>query len=76
METENRRSTVATRPLKTLDHGMLLRAKDVMDDALPDLAAIKELVPERLHKEFDHLVARFEDTLCGCDVSDQYVEKE
>jgi hypothetical protein len=62
--------------MKSLDHGMLLRAKNVMDDALPELAQIKELIPEMLHDKFDKMIASFEDTLCTADVSDQYVEKE
>lgn len=57
---------------KTLRHGMLLDAKSVMDDAMPDLAEIKTLVPEILHEEFDKLVANFEDTLCHADVSSEY----
>jgi hypothetical protein len=61
--------------LKRLDHGMLLNSKAVMDDAMVDLDAIRELIPEKLHDEFDLLVARFEDTLVSCDVADQYVEK-
>lgn len=62
--------------MRTLSHGMLLRAKNVMDDALPELDNIKELIPEKLHKEFDKIVASFEDTLCECDVSDEYTENE
>ncbi len=41
-----------------------------------ELGAIKQLIPERLHDEFDKIIARFEDTLCTADVSDQYTEKE
>ena len=58
--------------MQSLRHGMLLDAKCVMDDALPDLDQIRELIPEKLHKEFERLVARFEDTLCECDVSRKY----
>jgi hypothetical protein len=54
---------------------MLLDSKSVMDDAMPDLEEIRELIPEKLHDNFDRLVARFEDTLCECDVSDEYTEK-
>ncbi len=61
--------------LAKLHHGMLLRAKNVMDDALPDLEQIRKLIPERLHGEFDKLIARFEDTLCTADVADEYTEK-
>lgn len=60
---------------KKLEHGMLLDAKSVMDNALPDLAQLKELIPAKLHDEFDRLIARFEDTLCGADVRDVYLEK-
>jgi hypothetical protein len=48
---------------------MLLDAKSVMDDALPELAEIKELIPEKLHVEFERVLERFEDTLCAADVS-------
>jgi hypothetical protein len=61
--------------VKTLRHGMLLDGKRVMDDALPELANIRELVPERLHEELDKVLASFEDTLCECDVADQYQGK-
>jgi hypothetical protein len=60
---------------RTLQHGMLLRAKSVMDDAMPDLEQIKELIPEKLHGEFDKMIANFEDTLCHCDVAEDYEEK-
>lgn len=55
--------------MKSLKHGMLLDSKSVMDDALPELAAIKELVPECLHTKLEKLIERFEDTLCEADVS-------
>jgi hypothetical protein len=61
--------------LRRLQHGMLLDSKTVMDDAMPDLEAIKELIPERLHKEFETILEQFEDTLCGCDVADEFTEK-
>jgi hypothetical protein len=64
------------RQYRKLSHGMLLDAKSVMDDALPDLEAIRELIPEKLHGEFERLVARFKETLCECDVSDRYLEKQ
>lgn len=53
-----------------LEHGMILRAKNVMDDAMCELAAIKELIPEKLHGQFDRIIAGFEDTLCTADISD------
>ena len=62
--------------MKRLQHGMLLRAKNVMDDAMSELAEIKELIPECLHAKFDKMIASFEDTLCSADVSDQYQEIE
>lgn len=61
---------------RTLDHGMLLRAKSVMDDALPELEQIKELIPECLHSKFDKIIESFEDTLCTADVSSEYQEIE
>lgn len=60
---------------KKVDHGMLLDGKSVMDNALPELADLKELVAEKLHDEFDEVMRRFEDTLASCDVSDRYEEK-
>ncbi len=62
--------------LRRLEHGMLLRAKNIMDDALPELTDLRELVPERLHGELKKILDRFEDTLCECDVSERYIEKE
>lgn len=55
--------------LQTLEHGMILRSKNVMDDAMCELAAIKELVPECLHDRLERLIAQFEDTLCTADIS-------
>ncbi len=63
------------KPLRELHHGMLLDSKSVMDDAMPDLAQIKELIPECLHDRFDKIIADFEDTLCCCDVASDYEEK-
>ncbi len=61
--------------LRTLEHGMLLRAKHVMDNAMGELEQIKELIPVRLHAEFDKMIAQFEDTLCTADVQNDYQEK-
>ena len=61
--------------MRKLEHGMLLDAKSVMDNALPDLEQIRELVPEVLQHRLEEAIARFEDTLCECDVADEYVEK-
>ncbi len=57
---------------QTLRHGMLLRGKSVMDDAMPELEQIRELIPEKLHGEFGLLIREFEDTLCQCDVAEHY----
>jgi hypothetical protein len=62
--------------MRTLEHGMLLSAKNVIDNALPELAQLKELIPEMLHGEFDKIIAMFEETLCFADVSDEYEEKK
>lgn len=62
--------------MKTLEHGMLLRSKSVMDDAMCELAELRELVPARLHGELDKVLAQFEDTLCECDVADEYVRRD
>jgi hypothetical protein len=59
----------------TLEHGMLLDAKKVMDNAIPDLKDLFELVPERLHSELEVFIRDFKKTLAGCDVSDNYTEK-
>ena len=56
--------------LKKLEHGMILRSKNVMDDAMCELWAIKELVPECLHDRLDKVIDQFEDTLCTADISD------
>lgn len=63
------------RPTK-VDHGMLLDGKSVMDDALPELQDLKELVPEKLHGHLDEVLDRFQETLAGCDVSERYEEKK
>jgi hypothetical protein len=63
------------RKLKSLQHGMLLDAKSVMDDALPDLQNLLELIPEKLHAEANLIIDQFEDTLVGADVASDYVEK-
>lgn len=41
-----------------------------------ELESVKELIPEKLHGEFDKIIARFEDSLCTADVSDEYEEKQ
>lgn len=61
---------------RKIEHGMLLDGKSVMDDALPDLLSLKELVPEKLHDEFDRILDMFEDSLAGCDESKRYKEIE
>jgi hypothetical protein len=53
---------------KTLEHGMLLDAKSVMDDAMSELAELKEFIPECLHLKFEAALERFEDTLCEADI--------
>ena len=63
------------RPLRKLKHGMLLDAKIVMDNAMSELEELKELIPARLHGEFDRIVERFENTLCHADVSDEWMER-
>lgn len=62
-------------PKKTLDHGMLLDAKKVMDDAIPDLQDLYEMVPAILHTNLEVFIKEFKSTLAECDVADQYVEK-
>ncbi len=60
--------------MKKLEQGMLLRAKNVMDDAMPMLDEIRELIPESLYGCFRKLLWQFEDLLCSADVSDEYQE--
>ncbi len=62
------------RKLRTLHHGMLLDSKSVMDEAMPELGAIRELIPAKLHGDFQRLLDRFEDYLCECDVRDDYLD--
>lgn len=61
---------------RRLSHGMLLDAKAVMDNALPELAELKELIPECLHDKYEAIVDSFEDTLCSADVAKDYTEIE
>lgn len=60
---------------KTLEHGMLLDGKKVMDDAIPDLSDLYEMVPVMLHPQLEQFIKDFKSTLAECDVSDRYVEK-
>lgn len=60
---------------ETLKHGMLLDAKHVMDNAMPDLDRLRELIPEVLHERFRKIVRALEDTLCAADVSDRFEER-
>lgn len=60
---------------KILVHGMLLDAKYVMVDAIPDLHDLYEMVPVMLHPQLDQFIKDFKSTLAECDVSDRYEEK-
>ncbi len=55
---------------------MLLDSKSVMDNAMPELHQILQLIPSALHERFHRLIESFEDTLCECDVSGEYTEIE
>jgi len=57
-----------------LEHGMLLKGKGVMDDALPLTEKLKELVPKALHEELEIWIEDFECELAQCDVSERYHE--
>jgi hypothetical protein len=57
---------------KTLDHGMLLDAKRILDNALPTLYGLRELVPEKLQDQLNEVLAAFERDLVECDVSNDY----
>jgi hypothetical protein len=54
---------------------MLFDAKQVMDNAIPDLGRVRALIAKPLHERFDGLLLEFEETLAQCDVSDRYEEK-
>lgn len=56
---------------KNLQHGMLLDSKKVMDDAIPDLQDLFEMVPAMLHIDLEHFISDFKHTLAECDVSDE-----
>lgn len=58
-----------------IEHGMLLDGKKVMDNALPDLHRLYELVAKPLHKKLSDYLTEFEEALAECDVSDRYEEK-
>jgi len=60
---------------KTLEHGMLLDAKYVMVDAIPDFHDLYEMVPVMLHPQLDQFIKDFKSTLAECDVSERYEEK-
>lgn len=60
---------------KTLEHGMLLDAKRVMDNAIPDLQDLYEMVPAKLHLQLLGFIEQFKSTLAECDVSERYEEK-
>lgn len=57
--------------MQKLEHGMLLDAKYIMDNALPEFEKLRELIPARLHDAFDRWKDRFEDSLAQCDVVPQ-----
>lgn len=57
-------------------HALLLDGKQVYDDALPELERIKELIPEKLHSEFDAIICDFEQELARCDTRKYYKEIE
>lgn len=57
---------------KGLDHGMLLDGKRILDNALPTLYGLRELVPEKLEEELNKVLAAFESDLAECDVSNDY----
>lgn len=63
------------RPKKTLEQGMLLDAKYVMDNVLPDLKDLYEMVPVMLHPNLEQFIKDFKSNLAGYDVSGRYVEK-
>jgi hypothetical protein len=62
--------------VKKLEHGLLLDAKYVMDNAMPSLRkSLSNLVPPKLHEELEGILCVFEEELVECDVANDYVEK-
>lgn len=59
-----------------LKQEMLLDAKKVMDEALPYLQDLYELVPAKLAADLATWIRDFKKSLARCDVVDKYVEKE
>jgi len=58
-----------------LNNGMLLDAKVIIDNSLPDLRdSLDELIPPALKEKFYKVLSVFEDDLASCDVSSNYEE--
>jgi len=50
----------------------LLDGKSVLDDALPGLMEIYDLVPKGLHDDLNAILTLFKHDLALCDVSKEY----
>lgn len=57
-----------------VEQTMLLDGKKVMDEAMPELHAIRDLIADKLHCELDVIIKLFEAKLAECDVSSRYKE--
>jgi len=60
--------------MKKLQHGQLLNAKHVMDNAMGVLSDLDDLVPKALHRKLGQIIAEFESELADSDVADRYEE--
>lgn len=58
-----------------LNNSMLLDAKVIIDNFLPDLRqSLNKLIPPVLKGQLDTILSVFEDDLASCDVSSNYEE--
>lgn len=60
---------------KKIEQWFLLDGKQVVEDALPELEYLRELIPEKLHGEFEKILEDFKAVLVECDVHDYYQER-
>lgn len=58
---------------KQLEQDMILDAKRVLDNAIPDLQDLYEMVPPMLHSQLETFIREFKSTLAMCAVSESEV---
>jgi hypothetical protein len=56
--------------VRNLKEGMTLDSKHIMEEAMPELERIRELVPERLHLDFEDILEDFEDEMAEAEIKD------